>query len=101
MPEVPPCDESDAEAAEVEVDVVNSHGLHARPAHQVVVAANQFACSVAVFKDDFEVDAKSIMSLMMLAAEKGTRLRIRAEGQGAADAVAAISELFRSGFGED
>ncbi len=83
-----------------EVEVVNSQGLHARPAHKVVQRANDFSCSIFVSKGDFEVDAKSIMSLMMLAAEKGVRLRVRAEGQGAEDAVQAIVELFASGFDE-
>lgn len=87
--------------AETEVEIINAHGLHARPAHQVVVTANRFPCSIFVSKEDLEVDAKSIMSLMMLAAEKGMRLRIRAEGPQAGDAVRALRELIGSGFGEE
>lgn len=91
---------SSEERMEVDVEVVNPQGLHARPAHKVVVLANQFACSVKVLKDDLEVDAKSIMSLMMLAAEKGTVLKIRAEGADCAAALEALADLFRSGFDE-
>lgn len=86
--------------SEIEVEVVNDQGLHARPAHQVVVLANQFSCALTVIKDDLDVDAKSIMSLMMLAAEKGTRLKIRAEGEDCEAALGALAELFESGFGE-
>lgn len=86
---------------EIEVEVVNAQGLHARPAHQVVVTANQFSAAITVVKDDLEVDAKSIMSLMMLAAEKGTKLKIRAEGEDSGAAVDALSKLFREGFGEE
>ena len=85
---------------EAQVVVVNSQGLHARPAHQVVVTANQFPCAVKVIKDGFEVDAKSIMSLMMLAAQEGTTLTIRAEGPASPAAVEALVALFESGFGE-
>ncbi|MCB9882250.1 MAG: HPr family phosphocarrier protein [Planctomycetes bacterium] len=84
----------------VDVEVVNDHGLHARPAHQVVVLANHFTSAIRVIKDDLEVDAKSIMSLMMLAAEKGTVLTLRAEGTDSKEAIEALSDLFRRGFGE-
>ena len=85
----------------IEVEIVNMHGLHARPAHQVVLLANEFPCKILVKKGDLEVDAKSIMSLMMLAAEKGSRLQIQAQGEQADEALAALDELFASGFGED
>ena len=88
------------QVVEAEVTIVNPQGLHARPAHLVVVTANQFPCTISVCRDDLEVDAKSIMSLMMLAAEKGVRLRVRAEGPQAAEAVRALAALFESGFGE-
>ena len=91
----------DEHRAEIEVEVVNSQGLHARPAHQVVKTANEYPCSIWVAKGDQEVDAKSIMSLMMLAAEKGTKLKVRAEGPQAAAAVGALASLFESGFEED
>ncbi len=85
----------------IEVEIVNMQGMHARPAHQVVLLANDFPCKILVRKGDLEVDAKSIMSLMMLAAEKGSRLQIHAEGERAQEALAALDELFASGFGED
>ncbi len=88
------------EKFDAEVEVVNSQGLHARPAHQVVQIANDFPCQIFVSKAELEVNAKSIMSLMLLAAEKGARLRIRAEGDKAENAVRALVELFHSGFGE-
>ena len=85
----------------IEVEIVNVQGLHARPAHQVVLLANEFPCKILVKKGDLEVDAKSIMSLMMLAAEKGSKLQIQAQGEQADEALAALDELFASGFGED
>lgn len=86
---------------EVEVEVTNAQGLHARPAHQVVVTANQFSAAITVVKDDLEVDAKSIMSLMMLAAEQGSKLLLRAEGEDGGAAIDALAKLFRDGFGEE
>lgn len=88
------------ETCRAEIEVVNSQGLHARPAHRIVQVANGFPCRMWVGKGGFEVDAKSIMSLMMLAAERGVRLSIRAQGPQAKAAVAALIELFASGFGE-
>ena len=83
------------------VTVVNPQGLHARPAHMVVLTANRFPCRIEVVRGDLEVDAKSIMSLMMLAAEEGTELLLRAEGPEAAEALEALAVLFASGFKED
>lgn len=94
-------DSQDIPESTIEVEIVNMQGLHARPAHQVVVLANEYPCRILVKKGDLEVDAKSIMSLMMLAAEKGSRLLIQAQGEQAEEALAALDELFASGFGED
>ena len=94
-------DSQDIPGSTIEVEIVNLQGLHARPAHQVVVLANEYPCRILVKKGDLEVDAKSIMSLMMLAAEKGSRLLIQAQGEQAEEALAALDELFASGFGED
>lgn len=93
--------EAGDEICEIEVKVVNRQGLHARPAHQVVILANEFPCNIVIAKGDHEVDAKSIMSLMMLAAEKGVTLRIRAIGKQANEATMALAGLFESGFNED
>jgi phosphocarrier protein len=85
---------------EREARIVNSLGLHARPAAQIVRLAANFSSHIELEKDDLAVNAKSIMGVMMLAAESGSTLRIRAEGEDAAQAVAAIADLVATGFGE-
>ena len=86
---------------ESEVTIVNKYGLHARPAAEFVKLANRFASEVFIRKDDVEVSGKSIMGVMMLAAECGSTVQIRADGEDAPDAVAALSELIRNRFGEE
>lgn len=83
-----------------EVTIVNSNGLHARPAAEVVKLASRFAADVWLKKDDLEVSGKSIMGVMMLAAERGSVLRIRAAGDDAEQAVEALAQLVQNGFGE-
>lgn len=83
-----------------ELTIVNKFGLHARPAMQFVELANKFSCGIEVAKDALAVDAKSIMSVMRLAATKGTVLKITADGDDAGEAIEALSELVDSGFGE-
>lgn len=85
---------------EREVLIVNPLGLHARPAAQIVRIAGGFACQVWLAKDGEEVNGKSIMGVMMLAAECGSRLIIRADGEGEAEAVEALAALVADGFGE-
>lgn len=87
-------------AAERSVRVPNRLGLHARPAAEFVKLSSRFKSSISVGKDDLEVNGKSIMGVMMLAAEYGSRLRILAVGHDADDAVAALADLVASGFGE-
>ena len=82
------------------VTIVNKFGLHARPAMQFVELANKFSCGIEVTKDALAVDAKSIMSVMRLAATKGTVLKIIADGDDADEAIEALSDLVDSGFGE-
>ena len=82
------------------VSVVNSLGMHARPAAQLVRLASSFASHIELVKDDGSVNAKSIMGVMMLAAECGSTLRIRAEGPDAEAAVTALAALVATGFGE-
>lgn len=72
------------------VIVKNKQGLHARPAALFVQIANKFSCNVSVRKGEQEVNGKSIMGILMLAAEKGSQLVIRAEGE---DAELAVQEL--------
>ena len=90
----------DADAHELEVAVVNEYGLHARPAMQLVDIASKFNSHITVSNGEAEMDAKSIMSVMQLAATRGTVLRLKANGDDARDALEAISALVRSGFGE-
>lgn len=80
--------------------IVNSLGLHARPAAEFVKVANRFKAEIDVRKDTLEVNGKSIMGMMMLAAECGSELFIRAEGDDADEAIATLSALVRAGFGE-
>ena len=82
------------------VRIVNSLGLHARPAAAFVRIAGRHACPIFVKKDDLEVNGKSIMGMMMLAAEAGSDLVIRAEGEGAEQAVLELVALVQGGFGE-
>jgi phosphocarrier protein len=85
---------------EREVTVVNSLGLHARPAAQLVRLASSFECDVELVKDGVPVNCKSIMGVMMLAAECGSTLMVRTNGVDAEAAAAAMVELIASGFGE-
>ena len=82
------------------VAIVNSLGMHARPAAQLVRLASSFASHIELVKDETSVNAKSIMGVMMLAAECGSTLRIRAEGPDAVAAVTALAALVATGFGE-
>ena len=84
-----------------EVTVVNQLGLHARPAVLLVKTASQFACEVKLCKDDMEVNAKSIMGVLILAAEKGSKVRIVASGADEQQALDALAKLFSEGFGEE
>lgn len=86
--------------ASSEVQIVNKYGLHARPAAELVKLANRFSSEVWIRKDEVEVSGKSIMGVMMLAAECGSILLVRATGSDEEAAVAALVELIASGFGE-
>jgi phosphocarrier protein HPr len=85
---------------ERDATIVNQDGLHARPAARIVRLANSFAADVELAKDGVGVNAKSIMGVMMLAAECGSSITIRADGPDAEKAVSALAELVASGFGE-
>ena len=75
-------------------------GLHARPSTAIASLASRFGAEVSIVKDDMTVDAKSVLELLMLAAECGSELTIRAEGGDAQAAVQAIAELVEGRFGE-
>jgi phosphocarrier protein HPr len=83
-----------------EVEIVNRAGMHARPAAEFVKIAGRFSADIRVEKDGLEVNGKSIMGVLMLAAERGSRLRLSAKGKDAEDALNALSDLVRRGFEE-
>ncbi len=82
------------------VTIVNKNGLHARPAAELVKTASRFQSEITMVRDDLEVNGKSIMGVMMLAAECGAELLVRADGPDAEQAVSAIAELVARKFGE-
>ena len=83
-----------------QLTVRNKMGLHARPAAMIVQTANKFPCDVHLEKDGQNVNGKSIMGVLMLVASKGSTVLVRARGERAADAVAAIVKLIDDKFGE-
>lgn len=84
-----------------EVEITNKLGLHARPASLLVKLAGKFESEIQLIKDDTEINAKSILGVMMLAAGPGQRITITADGNDAQEAVDAIASLITSGFGEE
>ena len=86
---------------EREVTILNKVGLHARPAGAFVQIAGNFKSHIEVVKDGTRVNGKSIMGLMMLAAEKGSRLTIIADGPDEAAAVEALAGLINAKFEEE
>jgi phosphocarrier protein len=92
---------SEGETLEAEVQIVNRAGLHARPAAELVKLAGSFRAEVLVEKDGLQVNGKSIMGVLMLAAEQGATLRFTATGSDASDAIDALVQLVLSGFQED
>lgn len=86
---------------ELQIQIRNRLGLHARPAAQFVRCASRFGAEIFVSRDSIEVNGKSIMGVMMLAAEQGAEIRIRAEGADAEEAVRELAELVSQGFYED
>lgn len=88
------------ELVRVEVQVVNPLGMHARPAAEFVRLAAQFDSEITVAKAGVSVNGKSIMGVLMLAAERGSTLSIAAIGADASLATEALSQLVAQGFGE-
>jgi phosphocarrier protein HPr len=86
---------------EKEMLIINRLGLHARPAAMFVRVASRYRCEVWVAKEGEEVNGKSIMGLMMLAAGQGSKLRIRCEGQDADKALEEIEKIIKERFNED
>jgi phosphotransferase system HPr (HPr) family protein len=78
---------------EVDIEIKNAEGLHMRPAMRFVEVANRFTSDIAVSNAETKVDGKSIMQISMLAATCGTKLKVRAEGPDAREAIDALREL--------
>jgi phosphocarrier protein len=85
----------------LEFKIVNRLGLHARAAAQLVQTANRFMSDVTIAKDGDEVNGKSIMGLLMLAAPQGSRITVTVSGADATEAMKVIGTLINDGFGED
>jgi phosphocarrier protein len=81
--------------------IINKHGLHARPAAQFVKVAGKFKSDIKVLKEGLEVNGKSIMGIMMLAAEPGSEITLLIEGEDEKEAFAALNELISQKFYED
>ena len=86
--------------AERSVQILNKNGLHARPAAEIVKTAAKFKSEIVLLRDGMEVNGKSIMGVMMLAAECGATLVLRAEGDDADAALDALAELINNKVGE-
>jgi phosphocarrier protein HPr len=84
-----------------EVTIINKLGLHARPAAQLVKTASQFSAEIFFKKGNLEVNGKSIMGVMMLAAEKGSKILITADGDDEVQALEALVKVFQTKFGEE
>lgn len=84
-----------------EMMILNTLGMHLRPAQKFVQTVLKFQCEVHVQKEGQRVNAKSIMGLLTLAAGKGARITVVCVGDDAADAINAVRDLVESGFGED
>ena len=86
---------------EKEITIVNRLGMHARPAAMFVRIASRFRCEIWVEKEGEQINGKSIMGLMMLAAGQGSKLRIRCQGPDADKALEELEQLIAGKFSED
>jgi phosphocarrier protein HPr len=84
-----------------QIKIINKHGLHARPAAQFVKIAGKFSSDIKVVKDGLEVNGKSIMGIMMLAAEPGSEILLMIDGNDEQDALIALKELINNKFYEE
>ena len=94
-------DRGDDNVAERTIEVLNKFGLHARPSMMLVQTTGRFKSEIVISRDDMEVNGKSIMGVMMLAAGKGSKLTFRAEGPDAEEALDAVGKLFEDKFSEE
>ncbi|CAH0993328.1 Phosphocarrier protein HPr [Sinobacterium norvegicum] len=86
---------------EQQIEIINKLGVHARAAAKLVTVASAFASQIAIIRDEKSVDSKSIMSVMMLAASKGSWITIRCEGSDETAAMEAVCQLINNRFDED
>ncbi len=86
---------------EQSITIINKLGLHARAAGKLVETTSRFGCDITIEKDGRNVDGKSIMAMMMLAAGKGTEITIKANGEDESNALTAIIDLINNRFGEE
>lgn len=86
---------------EQEFTIVNKLGLHARASALLVKTASRFASDIKIEREGVEVNGKSIMGIMMLAAAKGSVIRVKTEGSDEAEVMQTLGDLINNGFGED
>ncbi len=86
---------------QIEVEIKNDEGLHARPATKVVELTMDFESDIIIIKDEVEADAKSLMSLLMLSASKGSKIIIQADGDDEEEAISSLKNLIEHNFEED
>ena len=85
---------------EQEVEIKNRAGMHTRPAASLVKLSARFKSEVFLIKDGFSINAKSIIGVMTLAAEQGSKITLRVEGADENEAMTELVALFNAGFGE-
>ena len=85
---------------ERQVSINNRAGLHTRPASMIVKVASRYDADFHIRMDGYEINGKSIIGVMTLAAERGSTLTLRFDGKDEADAADAVAELFETNFGE-
>ncbi|BFM48001.1 HPr family phosphocarrier protein [Marinomonas sp. THO17] len=86
---------------EESITIINKLGLHARAAGKLVETTSRFSCDITIEKDGRNVDGKSIMAMMMLAAGKGTEITVKTNGEDEEEAIKAVLALINDRFGED
>lgn len=85
---------------EKEVEIINNAGMHTRPASSIVKIAAKYKADFFISRDDFEVNGKSIIGVMTLAAEKGSKLILKFDGEDEAELANEMTDFFEKGFGE-
>jgi phosphocarrier protein HPr len=86
---------------EQEFTIINKLGLHARASALLVKTAIRFNSDIKVLREDVEVNGKSIMGIMMLAAAKGSVIKLKIKGDDEAEAMSSLGDLIKNGFGEE